>query len=379
VSCSLDGASLGFCSSATTQQYTGLIPGPHTFLVQAADAAGNLASASYSWTIQSAPFNTAAPSISGNPSQGSQLTASPGSWTGAPTFAYQWFDCDVSGASCAPISGAMSSTYTVQAADAGFTLVVSVTATNSLGSSVANSAATAVVASSPVNTGVPSISGTATQGSQLTASPGTWTGVPAPAFAYQWTDCDSAGANCKSISGATHSTYTLAGSDVGATLRVVVVASNSAGFGQARSSPTAVVTAVVIPPPVLSGVSQSHKTWREAPKPASKRKLPTGTVYAFTLNVPGSVSFRFTLKTNGRKVGGHCRKQTSHNRLKPGCKLKLAAGTLVVSAHKGANKVSFAGRLHNKKLHPGAYTVAITATAAGKMSKTSTLKFTIAP
>ena len=93
-----------------------------------------------------------------------------------------------------------------------------------------------------------------------------------------------------------------------------------------------------------------------------------------------SVSFRFTLNTSGRKVGGRCRAQTSQNRHQPRCTLKLAAGTLVFAGRKGANKVSFAGHLaHGKKLRPGAYTVLITATAAGKTSKTSTLKFTIAP
>ena len=41
VLCSLDGAPLGFCTSATTQTVHGSGAGAHTFTVQAADAAGN--------------------------------------------------------------------------------------------------------------------------------------------------------------------------------------------------------------------------------------------------------------------------------------------------------------------------------------------------
>ena len=82
--------------------------------------------------------------------------------------------------------------------------------------------------SPPANTALPVISGTAQQGQTLTASNGSWTNSPT-AFAYQWQDCDSAGASCTSISGATTSSYTLAAGDVGHTIRVGVVASNAGG------------------------------------------------------------------------------------------------------------------------------------------------------
>ncbi|MDQ6605584.1 MAG: hypothetical protein M3Z06_03455, partial [Actinomycetota bacterium] len=278
VSCSLDGAPLGFCTSASTQTYGGLAPGPHLFTVQAADAAGNLASASYAWTIQQAPVNTAAPTISGTASPGNQLSASTGTWTGfpAPTFTYRWSDCDVNGANCTPISGASSASYTAQSTDVGSTLKVSVTGVNSAGSSTATSAPTVVVSSPPANTVAPSISGTASQGSQLTASNGTWTGTPAPTFDYQWSDCDMNGANCQAISGATSSTYTAQGSDAGATLEVTVTGTNSAGSSSATSGPTAVVSSppVNVVPPAISGtasqgsqLSATDGTWTGTPAP----------------------------------------------------------------------------------------------------------------
>lgn len=95
--------------------------------------------------------------------------------------------------------------------------------------------------SAPRNTVRPTISGTARQGELLTADPGTWSGAQPMTFRYQWRRCDSSGANCSSIGGATSKTYTLTSADVGNRLRVRVRASNSAGSGTATSLPTAIV------------------------------------------------------------------------------------------------------------------------------------------
>ena len=60
------------------------------------------------------------------------------------------------------------------------------------GSGSAESAVTGLVAGAPSNTALPSISGTTSVGSTLTGSAGTWSGTPAPTFAYQWRSCDAA-------------------------------------------------------------------------------------------------------------------------------------------------------------------------------------------
>jgi hypothetical protein len=95
----------------------------------------------------------------------------------------------------------------------------------------------------PLNTSPPTISGTAQQGQVLTASPGVWSGSPT-GFGYQWLRCDSAGAGCSEIVGATAASYVLGEGEVGRTVRVAVTASNEAGpSAPVSSAQTAVVVA----------------------------------------------------------------------------------------------------------------------------------------
>ena len=186
------------------------------------------------------------PSIAGTPQQGNTLSVGNGTWNNGPAnFVYVWEDCDSSGKNCTPITGATSSTYTLQPSDVGSTLIASVTASNAGGQNSASSGAVGpVLPAAPTIGTAPGISGTAQQGHKLTVSNGSWGNNPT-SFTYAWQDCDSAGANCSSI-GTNANTYTLKASDVDHYVSVQVTATNAGGHAAVT---TASVGPVLPPPP----------------------------------------------------------------------------------------------------------------------------------
>jgi hypothetical protein len=209
------------------------------------------------------PANTSPPTISGTPQDGQTLTASSGTWSGTEplSFSYQWQRCNATGGNCIDIAGAIGKAYAVVPADVGATIRVAVTASNDLSSTGSSDPTTVVAAAPPVSSSPPTISGTAQQGQTLSASAGTWTGTPPLSYAYQWRRCDTGGASCTDIAGATAKAYTLAAADLGSTMRVAVTASNSAGSTSQSSAQTATVGASSSPPlntspPAISGTAQ---------------------------------------------------------------------------------------------------------------------------
>ena len=201
--------------------------------------------------IVTAPTNTGLPVISGNAQEGQQLSVSSGSWGGSPaTYAYQWRSC--SSGSCTDIPTATDTTFTAGSSDVGKTLVVVVTASNDAGFAAAASTETAAVsAASPViigaaSTSPPTISGTAESGQLLSADRGSSSGSAAN-YSYQWRSCNASGNGCSDILNATDMTYMLAAGDAGMTIRVAVMASNTAGSASATSNQTAVVQAGLRP------------------------------------------------------------------------------------------------------------------------------------
>ena len=242
-------------SGATATTYT-LAAGDvgHTIksVVTATNEGGSTSAASAATAVVATlappppPSNTALPVVTGTTTQGQTLSTSNGSWSGSPTsYSYRWRQCDSAGNNCTNISGATATTYTLAAGDVGHTIKSVVSATNAGGSGSATSAQTAAVTSNipapPANSTLPAISGTVAQGQALTTSNGSWTNNPS-SFAYKWEDCNSSGASCTIISGATSNTYILTTADVGDTIRAIVTATNPGGSGSATSAQTAAVT-----------------------------------------------------------------------------------------------------------------------------------------
>lgn len=110
----------------------------------------------------------------------------------------------------------------------------------------------------PVNTALPTITGTAREGQTLSATRGSWQDESSLSFAFQWQRCNPGGQNCENIAGATQVAFTLSSVDVGRTIRIRVTASNAQGSTAATSAATAVVEAAGAAIPV-SAVSLPNR------------------------------------------------------------------------------------------------------------------------
>lgn len=96
--------------------------------------------------LPAAPANTVAPTFTGTLEVGETQTAVTGTWTGTPSFAYQWERSPNGAGSWASISGATSATYVADAADEGLFLRLKLTGTNAGGSTIVYSASRGPVA-----------------------------------------------------------------------------------------------------------------------------------------------------------------------------------------------------------------------------------------
>jgi hypothetical protein len=116
-----------------------------------------------------------------------------------------------------------------------------------------------ILASPPVNTVAPSLSGTAQDGKALTVAKGTWTGVATITYSYQWQLTTDGGATWNDIPGATTTSYTPPAGSAGKQVRAIVTATNGDGTAAAASPASAVILAnppVNTVAPSLTGTAQ---------------------------------------------------------------------------------------------------------------------------
>ena len=208
----------------------GLSAAPAT--AAAAPSASTRAAASFT----SAP----APTIKGTAVIGSRLQATTPRWTPAATrTTYAWF----SGGALLP--GKTTTSYIVQAADAGKTITVKATGTKAgLTALTQTSAPTAAVptpALKPfVRAAVPTVSGVAKVGSTLTAKAGVWS--PVGTYSYQWLR------NGSPVAGRTASTYRVEAVDAGMKITVMVTATKTGYTKTSKTSAALAVPGVPIAP-----------------------------------------------------------------------------------------------------------------------------------
>lgn len=194
------------------------------------------------------PVNNIAPTlVDTTPTVGQVFDASSytnGSWTGTPTPTFS---------GVLKINGVVKTMpYTILAADAGNTIIVEVTATNTAGSVMAATTASTAIDQLPSNTVAPVltlVSGEPVVGNVIAAadiSTGSWNGTPAPSFS-----------KALKLNGVTKTLpYTILTADIGQTFVAEVTASNSAGNVTASSAAsTGVVGANIFPDSGMSATT----------------------------------------------------------------------------------------------------------------------------
>ena len=249
------GVTINQSSRPVTLSGTPTAAGAGTLQVVQAGARNSPLAVGYT-VLPAAPVNTVLPAITGFTEEGQTLTCSTGTWTNSPTsYAYQWFR--KTGSEVA-ITGAFNATYKPVSADVGATLRCRVRAFNAGGGGSAYQVFSAYTASitaaspaPPVNTGLPTISGTTLIFDTLTATGGTWTGASGGSV-WQWMR-DGA-----DIAGATASTYTTTWADRGASITVEETRTNGSGASTSAVS-LATVMGYELSPDALGIAASTHR------------------------------------------------------------------------------------------------------------------------
>lgn len=327
------------------------------------------------------PVNTAIPTISGTAAEGQTLTATTGTWTNSPTsYTYQWQRDGLD------IAGSINQTRALTSADIGFQINVTVIGANADGpgaKAISASVGPVVAASTPVpvNTVAPVISGTAAVGSTLTTTNGTWTNSPT-SYTYQWRQ---GGVN---ISGATASTYLVAGADAGTDITCRVTAINAGGGGGAISNTISIpasaggavivndtLTPAVAAEPLNSHVAESGHTWAAYASGTSGSgllRLGTNRLYVTTANPASSLS-SYVPPSADYDLVGVIRKDTTTNNLEA-CLLARADAS-ALSAYQGSYS-NGTGNFNIRRFDAGTLTT-LTSVAAGSFPIGTEKKMTL--
>ncbi|HKT56928.1 MAG TPA: CHAP domain-containing protein [Microbacterium sp.] len=279
--------------TGTTHKIVAADAGQQLTVVSTGGRAGLISAAATSAAVTVPKMLTATPTpkISGTPVPGATLTASAGTWSPAPVaLKYQWYRAG------SPITGATTTTYKPLTTDVGASITVRVTGSKSGYTSITRTSAGVVVKLALTATPTPTISGTATAGSVLTATPGTWTPGPVT-LSYQWYRSGTP------IAGATAATYTLTTTDRGTSITVVVTGSKSGYLTVARRSAALAIPRVLTaaPTPVITGAATAGATLTA--KPGTWSPAPVTLAYRWYRNgvaLTGATAATYTLTTADR-------------------------------------------------------------------------------
>jgi hypothetical protein len=262
-----------------------------------------------------APESKTSPKVSGEAKVGASLTCTPGTWTGTEpiTLSYSWLRTRE--AKKEPINGQTTSSYTVQQADAGYSISCKVTAKNNAGEAFKESENNIPIgATGPGNTTKPEIlPESPSVGETVTCKEGTWSGSTPLTFKYKWLRNTST-----EISGAIAQTYIVHSADEGQTLTCKVTAENPAGKAEASSAAITVASGLVssVSPPIISpsekikvptALTCSNGTWLGAPS-EFKYKWFRG-----ASEIAGATSSKYTTQSADKGQSLICEVTAKHN------------------------------------------------------------------
>jgi len=228
---------------------------------------------------------------------GGTLTATPGTFSGSPQPSgdtYQWYRCTspvtmtgtgTSGAlpgvasSCTAIFGATGITYNLVTADVGNYILVGDTETNGISPAWTefSNSTSIIVGVAPSNSVLPTLSGSALAGSVLTVNNGTWGGVPAPTYQYQYYSCNGTFGGGTTITGpvcntvgtlTTGNTFTPGVAQHGLYILVGVTATNSGGSYTVYSQTTSQIAdnaPINTSPPTVPATSSTSVVMTSSP------------------------------------------------------------------------------------------------------------------
>jgi len=188
---------------------------------------------------------TPTPTIAGTAAVGQALTANPGTWDTAVSFAYRWLRNGVA------VPGATTAKYVLTADDLLKTISVEVTGSKAtfVTTTKTSVSSEAVALGTQVLSPNPTITGLAQVGQTLTAKPGTWdAGVQ---LKYLWFR------NGIEIDAPSSPTYSLTAADFDSTITVTVTGSKPGyldDFGNSRSTLRVTVASLTLAPiPTITG------------------------------------------------------------------------------------------------------------------------------
>lgn len=276
-------------------------------------------------SIGAGGYPSNAPTISGNPGDtaGGTLSVSNGGWDPRwpPTsYSYRWWSCTQTlpqqpapmppnlpqdnPALCVFANGSPTnqSSYTVVPADLDTYLYVSITATTAEGASTTVLSQPFRAANPPANATLPSITdlrdsstppATVKDEDMLQGNVGSWNGTLPFNWTYQWQRCNTGGASCVAIAGATASTYRVSYADIGSTIRFAATATNPkwSDMTQTATSPATVIVATNPPQAPADGSANAPQT------------TDTHNVSVVDSSVPHAVDDTFTSSTGNWGIG----------------------------------------------------------------------------